>query len=222
MSYVTASQIRERVHVSTSTLRNWADSGELDCIRLPGGKRLYNSDQLQSKFFHRPIAIAEEKAKIIYARVSSQHQKPDLERQIQDLQEAYKGYEVIKDVASGLNWKRPGLCALLERCYKGTVSEVVVAYKDRLCRFGLELLEWIFAKYQVRLVVHNKMETPPDPSRELAEDLLAVANYFVAKNNGQRAAEKKRKRKEAKQGPEEGLRDDKRRRVVTDLQMPEA
>lgn len=205
MSYVTAAEIRKTIQIHSSTLRKWSEAGKLDCVRLPGGKRLYNRQQLETSLIDKEIVI-KTKDKVIYARVSSQHQKEDLQRQIQDLQVHYKEHQVIKDVASGLNWKRPGLLSLLERCYQGTVSEVVVAYRDRLCRFGVELLEWIFSKHYVKLVVHNKVETPPDPSKELAEDLLAVSNFFVAKNNGQRAAEKKRKRKEVQQGPDEGLR----------------
>lgn len=224
-TYVTAAQVRQVAQIHSSTLRNWSEAGILDCIRLPGGKRLYNKQQLELKLFGS-TAKERPKTKVVYARVSSQHQKADLERQIQDLQEAYPEHEVLKDIASGLNWKRPGLCSLLERCYEGSIEEVVVAYRDRLCRFGLELLEWIFKKHKVRFVVHNKVETPPNPSTELAEDLLAVSNFFVAKNNGKRAAEKRlvlllsfipisksyfefyrRERKAKKQRKEEGCQD---------------
>jgi predicted site-specific integrase-resolvase len=187
--YVTAAEVRKVLQIHSSTLRGWAEQGKLDCKRMPGGKRLYNQQQLSQLVGHECEVPA--RAKIVYARVSSQHQKADLDRQIQDLQQAYPNHEVVKDIASGLNWKRPGLLSLLERVCSDSVEEVVVAYRDRLCRFGLELLEWLFSKHQVRLVVHSKMETTPDPSRELAEDLLAVANFFVAKNNGKRAGEKR-------------------------------
>lgn len=191
-TYVTPAQVRRMAQIHSSTLRKWAESGLVNCIRMPGGKRLYDRQQLQLKLLGRSNAD-KQKAKVIYTRVSSQHQKEDLERQIQDLKQAYPEHEVVKDIASGLNWKRPGLRALLERCYSQTVSEIVVAYRDRLCRFGLELLEWIFQKYDVKLVVHNKMDAGPESSSsaELAEDLLAVTNFFVAKNNGQRAAQKR-------------------------------
>ena len=132
---------------------------------------------------------------VIYARVSSSHQKEagDLKRQIEDLQESYPEYNVIKDVGSGLNFKRPGLQALLEQVYSGTVSEVVVRHKDRLCRYGLEILEFIFKKAGTKLVVlSNEQETS---TKELADDLLAITTVFVARHNGQRSAENRRKRK---------------------------
>jgi len=132
---------------------------------------------------------------VIYARVSSSHQKEagDLQRQVEDLQESYPEHNVIKDIGSGLNFKRPGLQALLEQVYSGTVSEVVVRHKDRLCQYGLEILEFIFKKAGTKLVVlSNEQETS---TKELADDLLAITTVFVARHNGQRSAENRRRRK---------------------------
>lgn len=196
--YVTAAEIRQVLYIHSSTLRKWAEKGKLECKRMPGGKRLYNKQEVFQLLGCDTPVVEATKERIIYARVSSQHQKADLERQIQDLQQAYPNHTVVRDIASGLNWKRPGLLSLLERVYSGTVAEIVVAYRDRLCRFGLELLEWIFNKYRVRLTIHHQVETPVDFTTELADDLLAVANYFVAKNNGKRAGEKRRTRQERK------------------------
>lgn len=203
--YVPAAQIRELFQVHSSTLRGWAEAGRIECRRLPGGKRLYSKQQLEQLIGG---STSVKRSKFIYARVSSHHQKADLERQIQDLQQAYPNHQLVKDVASGLNWKRPGLLSLLERVSAGTVSEVVVAYRDRLCRFGLELVEWIFSKHGVRLIVHNKMETAPNPTTELADYLLAVANFFVARNNGQRAGQKRRARSEAKQRADQKVQEE--------------
>ena len=145
----------------------------------------------------------EKKARIIYARVSSSHQKKagDLQRQIDDLKQTYPGYEVISDVGSGLNYKRRGFKTILERVNKGLVEEVVVRHKDRLCRYGLELVEWILEKAGTRLVVLSQSaEQTPDATRELADDLLAITTVFVARHNGQRSAENRRRRKRAQHG----------------------
>ena len=209
MSYESHRRIETlyNIHIHSSTLVSWANNGQIECIRMPGGKRLYCCEQFEelmsglsttTSAAKRRI-IQQQRRCIIYARVSSHHQKADLERQINDLQQAHPNHVVVKDIASGLNWKRPGLLSILEQCKRGAVEEVVVAYKDRLCRFGLELLEWIFKEHDVRLCIQNKMDKISSNTNELAEDLLAVTNYFVAKNNGQRAAEKKRKRCEAQQ-----------------------
>ena len=101
----------------------------------------------------------------------------------------------ITDIASGLNWKRNGLRSLLELVYKGTVKKIVVAYKDRLARFGFELLEWIFKQHETELVVLNQNSGTSDES-ELQQDLLSIVNVFVARHNGARSAINKRKRKE--------------------------
>ena len=138
---------------------------------------------------------------VIYARVSSSHQKEagDLKRQVEDLQESYPEYNVIKDVGSGLNFKRPGLQALLEQVYSGTVSEVVVRHKDRLCRYGLEILEFIFKKAGTKFVVLSN-EQEKTSTKELADDLLAITTVFVARHNGQRSAENRRRRKKEQEG----------------------
>lgn len=87
--------------------------------------------------------------------------------------------------------------SILEQVYDGIVEEVVVAYKDRLCRFGFELVEWIFKKSGTKLVVLSQTErNEENDSRELAEDLLAITTVFVARNNGLRAGQNRKRRKE--------------------------
>jgi putative resolvase len=76
------------------------------------------------------------------------------------------------------------------------VEQIVCTHKDRLCRFGFELIEMIFQKFGVSLIVMNVDKTrSQDYQQELAEDLLAVVNVFVAKNNGKRASENRKRRK---------------------------
>ena len=113
-----------------------------------------------------------------------------MQRQIDDMQQAYPNHTVIADVGSGLNFQRKGLQTLLERVHKGVVDEVVVRHKDRLCRYGLELVEWIMEKAGTRLVVLCTPDDEKDNStRELADDLLAITTVFVARHNGRRSAE---------------------------------
>jgi predicted site-specific integrase-resolvase len=128
------------------------------------------------------------------ARVSSSHQKEDLQRQIEFLEDKFPGAEIIKDVGSGLNWKRSGFNSLLERVNQGNVKTVVVTYRDRLCRFGIELVEWIFKKADVKLLVLDRIDNEKNSSLELAEDLLAITTVFVARNNGIRAGQYRRER----------------------------
>lgn len=194
--YVTAAKIRTRFGVSRSTIRKWATNGDIRSITTPSKQHLYLYGDVVNQFDGGPIT----RDTILYARVSSSKQKEDLERQSQHLQESYTG-TVITDIGSGLNWKRPGLQSLLERVYSGTVSEVVVTYRDRLCRFGHELLEWMFAKHNTRLVVLHKQDdgkSSSDPHSELAEDLLAVTTVFTARCHGLRAAQYRKDRRNKK------------------------
>ncbi|CAK0740741.1 putative resolvase [Gammaproteobacteria bacterium] len=191
--YVTLTTIKKYYDVSSNSLRDWSIKGKIRSLRPNGTKRIYNFKDVQEFFGNKPTKT---RKTICYARVSSNHQKEDLQRQIEFLKAAYPEAEIIHDIGSGLNWKRPGFTAILDRCYKGDVEEVVVSYKDRLCRFGNELVEWIFEKTNVKLVVLNKCTSEKDPTRELSEDLLAITTVFVARNNGLRSGLYKKTRKE--------------------------
>ena len=195
-TYITPVQIKRQYNVSSNTLRVWANDGKIRCIRPNGTKRLYSKTDIQ-KFFGITQEPKERKT-ICYARVSSSHQRSDLERQVRFLQEKYPEAKIYKDIGSGLNWKRQGLNSLLESVHKGDISTIVVTYRDRLCRFGYELLEWIFKKADVELVVLSKDITQEDQTKELAEDLLAITTVFVARNNGLRAGQYRRQRNQEK------------------------
>ena len=143
--FISAAQIQQQYAVSSSTLRRWDSEGIVRTVRTPGNFRFYSSADVHRMFGRQEeqgeAKQQQEKTKIIYARVSSNHQKEDLQRQIHDLQAAYPDHELISDIGSGLNYHRKGFQRLLERVHEGAVDEVVVAHKDRLCRYGIELLE---------------------------------------------------------------------------------
>jgi predicted site-specific integrase-resolvase len=114
------------------------------------------------------------------------------------LHDKYPSYEVIQDVGSGLNFQRPGLTSLLEHVYRGDINEIVVMHKDRLCRYGLPLLEFIFKKANVKLVVLSTDITPHlSREHELADDLIAITTVFVARHNGQRSAANRKRRRDS-------------------------
>lgn len=203
--FVAPHLITAKYGVAVATLRRWAEDGKLEVRRCPGGKRLYRMSDVGALFGEEKEgntqAVKAQRATVIYARVSSDKQRGDLERQIYDLQSAYPNCEVIKDVASGLNWKRKGFVSLLERAHGGEFSRVVVAHKDRLCRFAFELVRWVLEKAGVEIVVHGECPASKD---ELADDLLSVVNVFVARNNGRRSAEGRKRRRDQKAPEEEG------------------
>eukprot|EP00966_Prymnesium_polylepis_P260674 6021180-Prymnesium_polylepis.3 len=136
--------------VSGSCLRNWANNGKIQCVRSPGGIRLYDTlsvTALSATDTAAAAGVRDSRVDLAYCRVSSAKQRADLARQAEHLrrrcQAAGKAVEVVQDVGSGLNFKRRGLRSLLARCLDGGVRSVTVASRDRLCRFGFELLEWL-------------------------------------------------------------------------------
>lgn len=198
--YKSAAELHNQYGIARSTLRSYAIKGTLKCIRLPGkqGKRLYHHQDLV-----RLLGIPSEEAEsanrlnALYARVSSSKQKRngDLQRQIELLQSAYpSSYRVFRDVASGLNFKRKGLQALLELVLQNRVGRVVVLHRDRLCRFAFELMQTVFKAHGTEIVVHGERpgappeETTPEPTEDLKDDLMAVTAFFVARYQGGRAA----------------------------------
>lgn len=175
--WATNKQACEFFGVSFMSLRRWEADGKIKSKRTEGGHRRY---LLPPKGFN----IDKQKSKFIYVRVSSQKQKSDLKRQASFLLDKYPDYNVIEDIGSGLNYKRRGLLKLLEESNNGRVETIVVFSKDRLCRFGFELLQWQFLQNNTELVVHES--TDKTPEQEFTEDILAILQVFACRWNGKR------------------------------------
>ena len=196
--YLPPFEIRRFINVSRTSLKRWSNQGKIRRVVTPGGNYLYHRDDIHQLFASKNISSETEfqcRTSVCYARVSSEHQRGDLERQIEYLKKTYPEREILSDIGSGINFKRRGFQTLLERVYEGTINEVAVMYKDRLCRYGLEFVEWLFEKNNTKLVVLNKTTTGEGENKELADDLLRVVTVFVARNNGRRAGENRRRRK---------------------------
>ena len=173
--------------VCESTLRNWHATGKIKAVRTSAtGRRMYDlrsflAEREETKHF----VPDRQRRKIIYARVSSRAQKDDLERQIAFLSARFPDHELISEIAGGLNWKRKKFRALVESAIKGDVEEIVVTYKDRLARFGFDLIEWLVQTYsQGRIVVLRQQDL--SPSQEMVSDLIAIVTSFSARIHGLR------------------------------------
>ena len=170
--------------------------GKIDTIRTPGGKRLYNVDkyikeQTTNKIYNDDNEEELDKLKIIYVRVSSATQKNDLERQKLYMQKRYPKHLLIEDIGSGLNFNRRGLRKIIKYAISGQLEELVVAYKDRLARFGFELIEDLIKEYSNgRIIILNKNKDL-EPEEELVKDVLQIMNIFTAKMNGLRKYKEK-------------------------------
>ena len=100
------------------------------------------------------------------------------------MREHYPEAEIIKDIGSGLNYKRKGLKSILERAVRGDKLKVVVAHRDRLCRFGFELIEHIVKLAGGEIVVLK--ESSLSPEQELTADLLSIIHVFRCRLHGLR------------------------------------
>lgn len=182
--YVTPKKACEILGVHFKTLYNWEKNKKIEVIRTPGGKRLYNVE----KYISININISEpindnNKLNICYCRVSTYGQKDDLQRQIEYMKKLYPTYVVIKDVGSALNFKRKGLNKLINYAINGEINEVVIAYKDRLCRFGYELIENIITKHSNgKITILNDINM--SSQEEMTKDLVSIINIFSARING--------------------------------------
>jgi predicted site-specific integrase-resolvase len=126
----------------------------------------------------------------------------DLKRQTDFLKSKYPDHIVVTDVGSGINWKRKGLKTILERSLSGNVEEIVVAHRDRLCRFAFDLLEFIFTTTNTKLVVLEH-DSNQSSEQELADDLLSIVHIYSCRKMGQRRYKNKTDKDVSKQETKE-------------------
>jgi len=199
-TYVTPKEATKILGVHYMTLKNWEAKGKIKCVRTPGGKRLYNvTDYIKNNNNNENKQIPEiipnenkidnNKMNICYCRVSTRNQKDDLVRQIQYMETNYPNHVIISEIASGLNFKRPKLMKIVNWAIEGKINEIVVAHKDRLARFGFELIENIITTYSNGnvVIIDNKEMSPEE---EITKDLVSIINVFSARVNGLRKYKK--------------------------------
>lgn len=179
-AYVSLKEAVKATGLHPHTLRKYADRGDIPSYRIPNGDRRFDV----SSFGQKPAAV------LCYARVSTTKQKKDLETQCEALLAGYPGSEVIRDIGSGLNFKRKGLQALLGRAIQGDRLTVVVTYRDRLARFGFDLIEWIVSRSGGQVLVLNQINT--SPVQELVHDLTAIITVFSSRLHGLRSHKNKK------------------------------
>ena len=185
--YLTRNEATKVLGIHYHTLYKLAENKEIEIAKI-GKRQLYNVNKyLQSK---RIININEVRRKICYCRVSSSKQKEDLNRQIEVMKKLYPTYDLISDIGSGLNLNREGLKKITDYAIKGEIEILVIAYKDRLARFGYDLIERLIKDYsngEIKII--NQMEEKT-PIEELSKDIVAIMNVYVAKMNGLRKYKK--------------------------------
>ena len=192
MKYYSSKKVTEILGVTAQTLRNWDKEGKLKPSYVKSnGYRYYSEDSILSYTQERKT---KKNLNVIgYARVSSKKQSDDLERQVNNLKtyldSKYTDYEIITDIGSGINYTKPGLKKLIEKINRKEVDLIVVLYKDRLLRFGFELVEYFAELNNVKIEILDKIDKNQD--QELVEDLVQIITVFSCEIQGKRKTKTK-------------------------------
>lgn len=184
---VAIGEAAQALGVSITTLRRWEAEGKLVPVHTAGKHRRYDLAKLKPELFRLE---PDERRTIAYARVSGHDQKDDLERQKQvlELYCARQGwtFEVVADLGSGMNYHKKGLKRLLDDVVEGRIGRLVITHKDRLLRFGAELVFAICEAKGVEVIILNQgVDTSFE--EDLAKDVLEIITVFSARLYGSRS-----------------------------------
>jgi putative resolvase len=190
--FVSSAEAARITSLHPHTIRKYADNDQIKCYKTPSGQRKYDKQSLEK--FCNPHIVVHQNSKVakdnfIYSRVSSKKQLDDLTRQadyLQSYKPEYASYISLSDVASGINFKRKGLQTILDSCLQGSIGEVVIAHRDRLCRFGFELLQVLIEKSGGKITVLDN-DGNKSSEQELSEDLLSIVHIYSCKQMGKRS-----------------------------------
>ena len=178
-NYLTRKQASEKLGIHFETLYKIAERKEIETIKI-GKQTLYNID----KYLKEKGVGKENKRKICYCRVSSAKQKEDLKRQIEMMRQMFPLYEIISDIGSGLNFNRKGLLEIIDSAINGEIEEIIIAYKDRLARFGYD------RTYNNQIFERKNKKEEETPLDEVTKDIVSIMNIYTAKINGLRKYKK--------------------------------
>lgn len=196
MKYYTIHEFSKIVGKNPQTLRNWDKNGHLKPHHTgQSGYRYYSEDQIKQVL---NIKTSRNKTIIGYCRVSSSKQKDDLGRQIENMQMYLsaqgKPFRIISDIGSGINYSKSGLKELIKLINNSEVSKIVILYKDRLVRFGFELIEYYAKLNSCEIEIIDNTEKTEE--QELVEDLIQIVTVFSCRLQGRRANKAKKLIKE--------------------------
>lgn len=185
---ITISEASKLLGVSTKTLRRWEKDGKIKSYRTEGLHRRYDVAELLGNKNDSSLTVG-------YARVSSKDQEPDLLRQKQVLEFycSQKGwsFEIISDLGSGLNYRKKGLIRLIKLICSYQVERLVLTHKDRLLRFGSDLIFTLCGHFGTEIVIINRTEDSTF-EEDLASDVLEIITVFSARLYGSRSHKNKK------------------------------
>ena len=187
MNTYNVTEFSKIVGVSVQTLQRWDREGRLKPSRTPGNRRVYTDKDVAQALGSKLSQV--DRRTVAYARVSSQAQKPDLDNQVVLLQQfcAASGIvidEFVKEIGGGLNFTRPKFLKIIDGIVTGRIECLVIAHKDRLARFGFELIRHLCETHDCNLVIMDNETVSPE--QEMIQDMLAIVHSFSARLYGLR------------------------------------
>ena len=206
-TYLSIHKVSVILGVTPQTLRKWDEDGYfVPAQRRSNGYRYYTKQQVE-EFSEKLGTVKNQYRKNIgYCRVSTSKQKDDLLRQCENIEIYLKAlkqpYVIIKDIGSGINYNKKGLCELLELICKNKVDTIYVLYKDRLVRFGFEIIQKIAELHGTQIVVLDSEDKTKE--QELVEDLMQIITVFSCRLHGKRASKTRKLMEELLKDDENG------------------
>ena len=183
------SEFAKRIGRAPSTVRRWEREGILTAKRLPSGQRYFDESDVRAMLGGAP----ERRLSVVYCRVSSAGQREDLQSQVAAMEQYCRAAAIavdewIQEVGGGMNFRRKRFLSMLERIQRGEIERVLIAHKDRLVRFGFDLLDHLSREYGCEIIVVNQESLSPE--QEMVEDLLAIVHTFSCRLYGMRKYKK--------------------------------
>ena len=180
----------ERIGKSVITLQRWDNSGKLIAHRTPTNRRFYTEDQYND---YMGISKIKNRKNIIYARISTNNQKDDLNNQVDFLQQYCNANgviidDIITDIGSGLNYNRKKWNKLLDSVIANEIDTIYIAYPDRFIRFGFDWFKHFCEKFNTKIIVVNNEKLSPE--QELTQDLINIIHVFSCRSYGIRKYQK--------------------------------
>tara|TARA_R110002049_G_scaffold1641_4_gene12499 strand:+ start:23038 stop:23619 length:582 start_codon:yes stop_codon:yes gene_type:complete len=168
----------------TMTIHRYARENKIKSIVLPTGRKRYDISTLIPE--EQPEKKETERRKVCYCRVSTYSQTSNLDNQVNYMIKKYPDYEIITDIGSGINFKRKGIKKLIEYAIANELDTLVIAFKDRLCRIGYDLLEHIFTTYSNTTILVDSSDETETVNEEMSKDIIEIITVYSAKIHGMR------------------------------------
>jgi len=188
MNTYTIGEFAKLTGYSVKTLQRWDRQKRLVPLRTPTNRRIYTDEQIlvaQGRSLPMPVS----RRTVVYMRVSSQAQRPDLKNQRLALEQfcQARGWAVddwLEEIGGGLNMKRPKLLAVVDDLVAGHIERLIIAHKDRLARFGFEMIDHLAQMHNAEIVILNTESLSPE--QEMVQDLMMITHCFSARLYGLR------------------------------------